>query len=145
MAAVLLLGLTANRRPEVPMPARIQRKRTRGWRMPPGAVYVGRPTRFGSPFVIAPAASRRDGPLDMWAVLYRNRILGRWDEKAAAHAEAADRYARWIHEPERAADRRLFRALLFGRDLACWCPLPAPGQPDHCHAAVLLAAANPTT
>lgn len=29
---------------------RIQRKRTKGWRMPEGAVYVGRPTVFGNPF-----------------------------------------------------------------------------------------------
>jgi len=31
---------------------------------------------------------------------------------------------------------------LAGRDLACWCSLPAPGEPDLCHAAVLLAVAN---
>jgi hypothetical protein len=31
---------------------------------------------------------------------------------------------------------------LRGHNLACWCPLPEPGQPDHCHAAVLLEVAN---
>jgi hypothetical protein len=31
---------------------------------------------------------------------------------------------------------------LRGHNLACWCPLPKPGQPDHCHAAVLLEVAN---
>ncbi len=35
------------------MPKRIQRKRTKGWRMPAGAVYVGRPTRWGNPFDVA--------------------------------------------------------------------------------------------
>lgn len=34
-------------------PSRIQRKRTKGWRMPPDAVYVGRPTKWGNPFDIA--------------------------------------------------------------------------------------------
>lgn len=34
------------------MPQRIQRQRTRGWRMPQGAVYVGRPTKWGNPFKI---------------------------------------------------------------------------------------------
>jgi len=29
---------------------RIQRKRTKGWKMPPNAVYVGRPTKWGNPF-----------------------------------------------------------------------------------------------
>lgn len=29
-------------------PRRIQRKRTKGWRMPPAAVYVGRPGAWGN-------------------------------------------------------------------------------------------------
>jgi hypothetical protein len=32
------------------MPERIQRSRRRGWKMPAGAIYVGRPTKFGNPF-----------------------------------------------------------------------------------------------
>ena len=35
-------------------------------------------------------------------------------------------------------------AELAGKNLACWCPLPAPGEPDICHAAVLLELANTT-
>lgn len=35
------------------MPKRIQRKRSKGWKMPEGAVYVGRPTRWGNPFSVA--------------------------------------------------------------------------------------------
>jgi len=31
-------------------PVRIQRKRTKGWRMPEGAVYVGRGSKWGNPF-----------------------------------------------------------------------------------------------
>jgi hypothetical protein len=31
-------------------PRRIQRKRTKGWRMPPNTVYVGRPSKWGNPF-----------------------------------------------------------------------------------------------
>jgi hypothetical protein len=27
---------------------------------------------------------------------------------------------------------------LRGENLACWCRLPRPGQPDNCHAALLL-------
>jgi hypothetical protein len=123
-------------------PTRLQRRRTKGWRAPEHTVYVGRPTRFGNPFTLAPAASRRGGLLDMWAVEYKGRRLGRWDSIADARADATDRYARWIREPEQADTVRLFRALLHGRDLMCWCPLPADGQPDHCHAAVLLALAN---
>jgi len=32
---------------------------------------------------------------------------------------------------------------LAGHPLACWCPLPEPGTPDWCHAAVLIRRANP--
>lgn len=32
------------------MPERIQRKRVKGWRMPLGAVYVGRGADWGNPF-----------------------------------------------------------------------------------------------
>lgn len=35
------------------MPKRIQRRRDKGWRMPEGAVYVGRPTKWGNPFTWA--------------------------------------------------------------------------------------------
>lgn len=34
-------------------PKRIQRMRTKGWRMPPNTVYVGRPTKWGKPFTKA--------------------------------------------------------------------------------------------
>jgi hypothetical protein len=29
---------------------RIQRKRTKGWKMPPNTIYVGRPTKWGNPY-----------------------------------------------------------------------------------------------
>lgn len=31
-------------------PKRVQRKRTKGWKMPPNTVYVGLPTKWGNPF-----------------------------------------------------------------------------------------------
>lgn len=34
-------------------PKRIQRRRAKGWKMPAGAIYVGRPTKWGNPFDIA--------------------------------------------------------------------------------------------
>jgi hypothetical protein len=32
------------------MTTRIQRKRCKGWRKPPGAIYIGRGTKYGNPF-----------------------------------------------------------------------------------------------
>lgn len=34
------------------------------------------------------------------------------------------------------------RKELAGKDLACWCPLPEPGEIDWCHARILLEVAN---
>lgn len=34
------------------MPIRIQRKRTKGYKMPPNTVYVGRPSKHGNPFKV---------------------------------------------------------------------------------------------
>jgi hypothetical protein len=35
------------------MPIRIQRKRSKGWRMPPNTIYVGRGSKWGNPFTVA--------------------------------------------------------------------------------------------
>lgn len=35
------------------MPKRIQRSRAKGWRMPEGAIYVGRPSKWGNPWISA--------------------------------------------------------------------------------------------
>lgn len=118
-------------------PTRLQRHRTKGWRKPEGAVYVGRGSRWGNPFTLAPAASARGGLLDMWAVEYKGRKLGRWVDSSAARADAADRYARWMREPEQTGLVKAVRAELAGRDLMCWCPAD-----DACHADVLLRLAN---
>lgn len=105
-------------------PKRIQRRRTKGWRMPEGAVYVGRPTRWGNPFVAGKAVVP---PLDR----YQPRPIHVLD---AAHATLL--YSIWLKtSSSRVCD---LIPLLGGRDLVCWCPL---GQP--CHADVLLKLANP--
>ena len=96
-------------------PKRIQRQRTKGWRMPAGVVYVGRPTKWGNPWPLALC----DG----------DRML------------ALQRYRFWLKRgglvlgslPPQPCEIRQLR----GKDLACWCPL---GQP--CHADVLLELAN---
>ena len=33
-------------------PIRVQRKRTKGWKMPENTVYVGRPSIWGNPFIV---------------------------------------------------------------------------------------------
>lgn len=102
------------------MPERIQLRRSRGWRKPPGAVVVARPSRWGNPFSVG---QRVDG------VLVRDR----------AHAVELFR-AMLADAPGKIA---AVRAELAGRDLACWCPLIAEdGSRGPCHADVLLEIAN---
>jgi len=96
-------------------PKRIQRKRARGWRMPAGAVYVGRPTKWGNPFQVGDLSDR-----------------GMLLKTPSMVVEAYRRYL--VANPDLA---RQVQRDLRGRDLACWCAPDAP-----CHADVLLEVAN---
>jgi hypothetical protein len=40
------------------MPIRIQRRRTKGWRKPSGAIYAGRGSRYGNPFIVGKDGDR---------------------------------------------------------------------------------------
>lgn len=121
------------------MPQRIQRKRSKGWRMPEGAVYVGRPTKWGNPF----AVTYCDGvhvPGRHWHT-YRTpyRILhGTYETKLAAVQAAIESFRHTVFNWLGGAVRPYeIRSELRGKDLVCWCPLDQP-----CHADVLLEIAN---
>ncbi|MFF2852623.1 DUF4326 domain-containing protein [Streptomyces sp. NPDC058001] len=138
LAAIELRAEQKARRDANGGPIRIQRRRTPGWRKPEGAVYVGRPTRFANPARIV----RADRGLTIqWGAT--GRSVGTYPaDGVEARRYATELYRSWLDLPEQADTCALFRALLHGRDLTCWCPLPAPGEPDHCHAAVLLELAS---
>ncbi|MGQ4338050.1 DUF4326 domain-containing protein [[Kitasatospora] papulosa] len=107
-------------------PERIQRKRTKGWTSPSGAKYVGRPSRWGNPFpACGDSVEERAAVTGFFGHLINTR-------SAHPHPEHVVPYP---------SDDEI-RDELRGRDLMCWCPLPEPGQPDYCHAAVLLKLAN---
>lgn len=74
---------------------RIQRKRTKGWRMPPDTVYVGRGSGMGNPFRV-----------DLW-----NRTA----------KECVELYRRDLLRTLEVCPR--FIDKLRGKHLACWCPL----------------------
>lgn len=118
-------------------PARIQRRRTKGWRKPAGSVYVGRGTRWGNPNRIV-----RDRHGLVVTNDLSNSTIGTWPNEQEARRFAAEAYLHWLRQPEQAALLAAARTELAGRDLMCWCPLPAEGEPDHCHAAVLIRLAN---
>jgi hypothetical protein len=106
------------------MPERIQLSRRKGWRKPENTVVVARPSKWGNPFRVG-----KPDPLDGHLITSR--------------AEAVERYR--LHAGARGAfelDVDEVRRELAGKNLACWCSLPADGEPDICHAAVLLEIAN---
>lgn len=112
-----------------PRPKRIQRKRTKGWKMPANTVYVGRPTKWGNPFVVSTDHDR----LDYYGAYSENHDLwDGWPVVNRATAVIAFQVMKALH-----LDREELRAELRGKDLACWCPLDQP-----CHADVLLEIAN---
>jgi hypothetical protein len=98
-------------------PKRIQRQRTKGWRMPPNAVYVGRPSPWGNPYSIG----------EDWIIDPDQPPMTREDTVELFRTHVAMTTSR---HPD-------FLAPLVGRDLACWCDLSVP-----CHADVLLELAN---
>lgn len=113
-------------------PKRIQRKRSKGWRMPPGALYVGRPTVWGNPYKVGdrhPILGATISP-GQAARLFRDLLLAdisylTWTQRVPSH----------LLEWREAVRFRLH--LIRGKDLACWCPEGAA-----CHADVLIELSN---
>jgi len=126
------------------MPQRIQRKRTKGWRMPEGAIVVSRPSKWGNPFRVVKIKYPR--PLqDRWTVVDDNGVDYRepprgWLDKRHAAQKAVSLFRMDIElglaEYPPLSDLR-------GHDLVCWCPLEdADGNHVPCHADSLLYLAN---
>ena len=98
------------------MPARIQRKRTKDWRMPANTVYVGRSTEFGNPFVVGSIINGAPATVETVVELFKLNVL----------AEIP---------PLQSIKRNAWK--LRGKNLACWC-----AEGERCHADVLLEIAN---
>lgn len=127
------------------MPKRIQRKRTKGYRLPENCVYVGRPTRWGNPFKVIGQdeylfcdASHRRSLLCRWVIFDHEQDI---EASPATRQMAVDHYRRWVTGEFDGSlavrPRPTGIEALRGKDLACWCPLDRA-----CHADVLLELAN---
>jgi len=100
--------------------------------MPLGAIYVGRPGKFGNPYRPGKGFSEKK-----CLRAYRMGVRGRWTalQKFFGHdlIGMLDVIAYF---------QRIRRSLpeLRGKDLCCWCPLDQP-----CHGDILLELANKET
>lgn len=96
-------------------PQRIQRKRTKDWKMPVNTVYVGRPGKWGNPWKVD-CETTPENAVNSFRDCAEHRHSGPWQTYPPLEEIQAE---------------------LRGKNLVCWCPLDQP-----CHADVLLDIAN---
>lgn len=133
-------------------PKRIQRKRAKGWRMPQGAIYVGRPTKWGNLFKVGQIVSHLLTDHDWASGGYSG--MGDYDslkDRVIDITLSLQLFAiRSFYNP---VWRFSIKKELRGHDLVCWCDLCEKhehGKPidvycadcDPCHADILLELAN---
>lgn len=104
------------------MPERIQRKRSKGWRMPANTASVCRPGPFGNMFIVSP--TRKPGARSGGEYIC---VPTAWD--------AVECYREFLKERPDMVEK--VKVELRGKNLACFCRV---GEP--CHADVLLEVAN---
>lgn len=114
------------------IPKRIQRKRTKGWKMPENTVYVGRPSKWDNPYKVEFINN----------VYYC--ILQRKDKRvlpfsSKTREDALNRCIRLykILIKIKTKAGKLDITELKSKNLACWCSLDKP-----CHADILLKLIN---
>lgn len=111
------------------MPKRIQRKRTKGWTSPEGAVYVGRGSKWGNPFVVNVS---NKVAVDSFRIFIAKE--GSWSpippSKWPRKNGLTGIPAQWTTVEDVKRELR-------GKDLMCWCRLD-----EVCHADELLRIAN---
>lgn len=123
------------------LPTRIQRKRTKGWKSPPGTIYCGRPSRWGNPFQVVGNAVRPLWHVEAGSVEYT------CESKPEAHQTSVDifraklSYIRtaqvyqlestlepWFEPMFNLVDN--LEQLRNATHLSCWCGLDQPCHVD---------------
>lgn len=104
------------------MPKRIQFRRQKGFKLPKNAVFVARPTKWGSPYKVVETETEAEAKAaDDARVMTRGKALALYER---------DLKKKLKDDPD-------FLKPLRGKDLACYC------RPDqNCHAEILLRYAN---
>lgn len=134
-------------------PQRVQRKRTKGWKMPAGTIYVGRGSKWGNPFRSGEFYKDRTGFHDCpYPVLkpffmrethtITGKLITIHCNPISGATQAVELYRRFVAYNDDIFTPEAIAALT-GKNLACWCPLTdAQGNHVPCHADVLLEIAN---
>lgn len=82
-------------------PTRIQRRRTKGWKAPEGALYVGRGSKWGNPFYVI-EGMRYDRSVHFWVSCAPRHCPLRVTDvdhttKETAVAESVELFERWLN------------------------------------------------
>ena len=110
-------------------PIRIQRKRTKGFKMPENTVYVGRPSKWGNPFKVGLNQN------SFGSIFNKKECDPNFYKKSADVKHCVSRFEPYIHYMIKSGQLNISE--LKGKNLACWCKI---GEP--CHADILLKLAN---
>ena len=102
---------------------RIQRKRTKGFKLPENTVCVNRGTKFGNPFKIKLGMTRHMACQAFEDCLLNNAMVYRWFNNFDESSKQFERF-KWMAENI---------GLLKGKNLACFCNME-----DGCHGDILL-------
>lgn len=125
------------------MPQRIQRSRRYGYLLPDGTpyegrpVYVGRPGKWGNPFLMSPVAASFPSLSEEQVAQFVVNDFRVLVETGHGRAARGALMSSPEHEDVTYPSVAEIRAELVGRDLACWCRADRP-----CHADVLLELSN---
>lgn len=119
------------------MPKRIQRKRTKGSKLPDKTLCVTRPSIWGNPYPVAEFG-------ELALPLFRNTARGIWDpslldgKPESLRTRAYELHHAWQRQFQYHHPLDVLRSTLRKYDfIACWCKEGAP-----CHADILLELAN---
>ncbi len=121
----------------VEKPVRVQRKRTKGWKSPENTIYVGRPSKWGNPFVVGV-----DGNAEEVVELYRKYMSNEISDEMTTWRNSF--YGKWEQLKFMSSPWKGFVMVcagqleeLRGKNLSCFCKEDQP-----CHADILLKLAN---
>lgn len=102
---------------------RVQRKRTKGYKLPENTKCVNRGTKWGNPFKVI-----KEG--NYWNVTnVLSNDFGSYQTKNQANKKAIELYGDWLKEELKA--KRLDLRELQGKNLACFCSLELDCHADH--------------
>lgn len=114
------------------MPKRIQRKRSKGWRAPVGAINCTRPGKYGNPFKVGMWFRKMTPNWHVWSSgdspHFGNEQVRDLEHSIELFNDYAEKRLTW--QPD-------WLEPLRGHDLVCWCRLTS-----RCHVDTILRLAN---